>query len=165
MKGAITLYMSNLDVRSNLQGPTAPTMKSWHHIHLKETQNCQILTHLCWCNSVRVYLYDCGHRWKWKVLQHFIYIQYGCEKKLTVVYSLNHDMMASFPLNSDPHFISVTRVHIHIWLQITLKGDKHYWMREAISSGLQPQTYMMASFPLDKDPELPKSDPFVGVTV
>ena len=107
--------MSNLDVRSNLQWSTATTIKSWHRFHSTETQNCQILTHLCGCNSVRVrvYLYDCGHHWKWKVLHHFIYVQYGCEKNLTVVCSLNHDMMASLPLNSDPHFISVTRVHLY----------------------------------------------------
>jgi hypothetical protein len=29
-------------------------------------------------------------------------IQYGCEKQSKVVYSLNHDITASFTLNSDP---------------------------------------------------------------
>jgi hypothetical protein len=31
-----------------------------------------------------------------------IYVQYGCEKKSKVVYSLNHDITASFILDSDP---------------------------------------------------------------
>jgi hypothetical protein len=34
------------------------------------------------------------------VLKHFIYAQDGCEKQSIVVYSLNHDIMASFPLDS-----------------------------------------------------------------
>jgi hypothetical protein len=31
-----------------------------------------------------------------------IYVQYGCEKQSKVVYSLNHDITASFILDSDP---------------------------------------------------------------
>jgi hypothetical protein len=34
----------------------------------------------------------------------FIYINYGCRKQSKVVYSLNHDIMASFPLNSHQEF-------------------------------------------------------------
>jgi len=37
-----------------------------------------------------------------KGLKHFIYVQYGCEKQSKVIYSLNHDIMASFTLDSDP---------------------------------------------------------------
>ncbi len=31
-----------------------------------------------------------------------MYIQYECEKQSEVVYSFNHDITASFTLNSDP---------------------------------------------------------------
>ncbi len=33
----------------------------------------------------------------WKMLKHFIYVQYGCGKQFAVVYSLNHNIMVSFP--------------------------------------------------------------------
>jgi hypothetical protein len=33
-----------------------------------------------------------------------IYVQYGCDNQSKVVYSLNHDITASFTLNSDPEF-------------------------------------------------------------
>jgi hypothetical protein len=33
------------------------------------------------------------------VLKHFMYVQYGCGKQSAVVYSLNHNIMASFPPN------------------------------------------------------------------
>ncbi len=62
------------------------------------TQNCQNLTQLHQCYSVRVHLY--AYIPYWKVLKHFIHVQYGCEKQSMVVYSLNHDIMASFPLIS-----------------------------------------------------------------
>ena len=84
-----TLYMSNMDVRSNQMWSTASTMTSWHQFHLTVT-----------CKSVRKHLKDHGHHWK--VLKHFIYVKYGCEKQSKVVYSLNHDITASFTLDSDP---------------------------------------------------------------
>jgi hypothetical protein len=37
-----------------------------------------------------------------KGAKHFTYVQYGCEMESKVVYILNHDIMASFALNSDP---------------------------------------------------------------
>jgi len=36
------------------------------------------------------------------VKKHFIYVHYGCGKQSEVDYSLNHDIMASFPLDSHP---------------------------------------------------------------
>jgi hypothetical protein len=37
-----------------------------------------------------------------KVEKHFIYVHYGCGKQSKVDYSLNHDIMASFPPHSHP---------------------------------------------------------------
>jgi hypothetical protein len=92
--------MSNMDVGSNLQWSTALTITSWHHFHLTVTKNCQNLTQLWQCNGVRVHLYAyIPHR---KVKQHFIYVQCGCGEQSKVDYKLNHDIMASFPLNSHP---------------------------------------------------------------
>jgi hypothetical protein len=34
------------------------------------------------------------------MLKHFIYIHYGCGKQSAVVYSLNHNIMASFQPDS-----------------------------------------------------------------
>jgi hypothetical protein len=54
----ITLFMSNMDVRSNLQwSNTASTITSWHHFHSTVTKNYQNLTKLWQCNGVRVHLY------------------------------------------------------------------------------------------------------------
>ncbi len=52
------------------------------------------------CNRVMVHLYAHGHHKK--VLTHLIHIQYRCEKQSKVVISLNHDITASFTLDSDP---------------------------------------------------------------
>ena len=37
-----------------------------------------------------------------KSVEHLIYVQYGCKKQSKMVYSLNHDITASFILYSDP---------------------------------------------------------------
>ena len=42
------------------------------------------------------------HKHNWKVLKHFIFVKYGCEKQSKMVYSLNHDIAASFILDIDP---------------------------------------------------------------
>jgi len=39
------------------------------------------------------------------VKKHFIYDHYGCGKQSEVDYSLNHDIMASFPLDSHPELL------------------------------------------------------------
>jgi hypothetical protein len=93
-----TVYMYTIDVGSNHMWSTASTMTSWHHFHLTVTQNCQNMTQLWQCYGVRVNLY--AYISHGKVLKHFIYVHYGCMKQSKVDYSLNHDIMASFPLNS-----------------------------------------------------------------
>ena len=95
-----TISRSNMDVGSNVQWSTASTMISWHHFHYTVTKNCSKPTKPLQCNGVRVHLYTYVPHWK--VLKHFIYGQHGCEKQSAVVYSLNHDIMASFPLNNHP---------------------------------------------------------------
>ncbi len=97
------LYMSNMDVGSNLQWSTASTITLLHHFHPTVTQNCQNLTQLRHCNGVRVHLYAYVNHWK--VKKHFIYVHYGCGKQSKVDYSLNQDIMASFPLDSHPELL------------------------------------------------------------
>jgi hypothetical protein len=48
--------------------------------------------------SVRVHPY--AHPQHMKVLNHFLYIQYGCGMKSGMVYSLNHDTITSFGLQT-----------------------------------------------------------------
>jgi hypothetical protein len=98
-----TLYMSNMDMGSNLQWSTASTITSWLHFHLTVAKNCQNLTQLRKCNGARVHSYTYVPHWK--VKKHFIYVHYGCGKQSKVDYSLNHDIMASFPLDSHPELL------------------------------------------------------------
>jgi hypothetical protein len=56
--------------------------------------------HLHMYNSVRVHSYV--HPQHMKVLNHFIYIQYGCGVQSVVVYSLNHDTIPSSGLHLTP---------------------------------------------------------------
>ncbi len=97
------IYMLNIDVGSNLQWSTASTITPWHHFHPTVTQNCQNLTQLRQCNGVRVHSYAYVNHWKVKI--NFIYVHYGCGKQSKVDYSLNHDIMASFPHNSHPKLL------------------------------------------------------------
>ncbi len=94
-KGKNTLHMSNVFVESSQRWTTGSTMASWHHFHLIVTENCWKLTRPQQCNSVRVHLYACMPHWKG--LKHLIHIQFACEKQSKVVYTLNHDIMASYP--------------------------------------------------------------------
>jgi hypothetical protein len=98
-----TFYMSNMDMRSNQRWSTVSNITLWHHFHLTVTQICQNLTQLRWCNGWRLHWY--AYVPHWKVLQHFIHVQYGCEKQSKVVYSLNHNIMASFLLDSHPELL------------------------------------------------------------
>ncbi len=92
-----------MDVGSNLQWSTASIITSWHHFHLTVAKNCQNLPQHWQCNGVRVHSYSyVPHK---KVEKHFIYVHYGCEKQSKVDYSLNHDIMASFPLDSHPELL------------------------------------------------------------
>jgi hypothetical protein len=43
------------------------------------------------------------------VLKNFIYAQYECWKQTEVVYSLNHDIMASFPLAVTPKIAKILK--------------------------------------------------------
>ncbi len=122
-----TLCMYNMDVGSNQRWSTPSTMTSWHHFYSTVTQNLQNLTQLQLCsNSVRVHSY--AYLPYWKVLKHFLDVHYGCGNQSQVVYSLNRDIMASFPLDSHPEL-----------------PTSHYicsmWIWEAIKGGNQPQQW------------------------
>ncbi len=93
-----TSYVFDMDVWSNQRWSTASTMTSWHHFYSTVTKSCQNLTQLWQHYGINLYAYV-PH---WNVLQHFIHVHYGCVKESKVVYSLNHDIMTSFPLDSHP---------------------------------------------------------------
>ncbi len=95
--------MSNMDVGSNLQWSTASTITSWHRFHQTVAKNCQNLTQLWQCNGERVHSYAYVHHKK--VEKHFMHVNYGCGKQSKVEYSLNHDIMASFLLDSHPELL------------------------------------------------------------
>jgi hypothetical protein len=89
-------------------------MTSQHQIHPTVAQSCQHLTQLeLHSNSIRVHLN--AYLPHGKVLNHFIYVKYGCGEQSAMIYSLNHNIMASFALDSNqelpkilPSFGSVT---------------------------------------------------------
>ena len=58
--------------------------------------------HLHMYDHVRVHPY--AHPQHMKVLNHFIYIQYGCGMQSGMVYSLNHDTITSYGLHLTPIF-------------------------------------------------------------
>ncbi len=133
------------------------------------TQNSQRLTQLQQCHSVRVHSYPYVPHWK--VKQHFIYVQYGCVKQSKVVYSLNHDIMASFLLNShqelpksDPALAVLPCKGALICLRTSLKGAKkiiyvHYGCGKLSKVVYSLNHDIMTSLPLDSHQEMPKSDP------
>ncbi len=150
-------------------------MKSWHHFHLTVTQNCQNLTQLQRCYSVRVHSYDCIPYWK--VKKHFIYVQSLGGKQLNVVISLIHDIMASLPPNSHPELpksdpspvycINSVRVHLSAYVPYW-KVPNHFIYVQCGCGEQSTVDYslnhdIMASFPLDSHPEWPKSDPALAV--
>ncbi len=95
--------MSEMDVGSNLQWSTASTITSWYHFHLTVAKNFQNLTQLWQCNGVRVH--SCAYVPHKKAEKHFIHVHYGCRKQSKVECSLNHDIMASFPLDIHPELL------------------------------------------------------------
>jgi hypothetical protein len=109
------------------------------------------------------------------VLKHFLDVHYRYEKQTKVVISLNHDIMASFPLDSHPELPKSDPASAVLWckgelicLRTSLKGKKNF-MYVQNGGGKQSKVvislnhYIMASFPLDCHPELPKSDPASAV--
>ncbi len=160
--------MSNLDVRSNQRWSTHSTMTSWHHIHPTVTQSGKNLTQLqLHINSVRVHLY--GYLPHGKVLNHFIYVHYGCGKQSAMVYSLNHIIMASFPLDRNQE-LPMTRlwqcnnVRVHLYAYIPhWKGKKHFRFAQCGCGKQSKVNYrlnhdIMTSFPFDSHPELLKTN-------
>jgi len=88
------------------------------------------------------------------VLKHFLDVHYGYEKQSKVVISLNHDIMASFPLDSHPELPKSDPASAVLWCKgaliclrtsLSLKGEASplniwpKWRWEAITGGNQPQ--------------------------
>jgi hypothetical protein len=85
------------------------------------------------------------------VLKHFLDVHYGFEKQSKVVISLNHDIMASFPIDSHPELPKSDPASAVLWckgalicLRTSLKGKEtlYIWPKcrcEAIKGGNQPQ--------------------------
>ncbi len=124
-----------MDLGSNQRWSTASMMTSWHHFHPIVTLNCQnLVTQLQQCNSVRVHL--SAYVPYWKVLKHFIFIHYECGKESKGVYSLNNDIMASFPLDTHPELLKSDLVSAVEWckgalvcLHTSLKGAKTLYLK------------------------------------
>ncbi len=152
-----------MGVGINHRWTTASTMTSWYHFHSTVTQNFQNLTQLQRCDSVRVHLY--AYLPHWKVLKHFLGVHYGYENQSKVVISLDHDIMASFPLDSHPELPKSDPASAVLWckgalicLHTSLKGKKTGGGKQS-KVVISLNHYIMVSFPLDCHPELPKSDP------
>jgi hypothetical protein len=139
----ITLYMSNMDVRNILQWCTASTITSWHHFRSTVTKNYQNLTQLWQCNGVRVHL--CAYVPDWKVKKHVMYIQCGCGKQSKVNYRLNHDIMASFPLDCHPELLKpavslLFNLDAAQWERIMLFSDEQKLLFEGGKKGFAKNT-------------------------
>ena len=76
---------------------TASTMTPQHIWALPYPNFPKFGPHLHMYNWVTVHPY--AHPQHVKVLNHFLYIQYGCEMQSVMVYSLNHDTIMSFGLH------------------------------------------------------------------
>jgi hypothetical protein len=103
LKSAKTLHMCPVWMWEAVKGGLQP--QQWHNKVIYTGQRPGI--EKIWPirigetnNLVRMHFYV--HRQHLEVLKHFTCIQYGCEKQSKVVYSLNHDITASFTLDSDP---------------------------------------------------------------
>ncbi len=168
--GKNTLYMSSLDVRSNQRWSTHSTMTSWHHIYPTVTQSCQNLTQLqLHSNSVRMHLY--AYLPHWKVLKPFIYVHYGCGEQSAMVYSLNHDIIASFPLDSNQEYQKLISqlwqcndVRVHLYACVPhWKGNKHCIYVQCGCGKQSKVNYrlnhdIIVSFLIDSHPELLKTN-------
>ncbi len=75
--------------------------------------------HLHMYNSVRVRPY--AHPQHMKVLNHFLYIQYGCGMQSGMVYSLNHDTITSY----GPHLTPIFQNLPPTCTGITVSGCTH----------------------------------------
>ncbi len=72
----------------------------------------------------RVGVYPYAHPQHMKVLNHFVYIQYGCEMQSGMVYSLNHDTITSFGLHLDPNFPKFGP-HLHRYNRVRVHSYAH----------------------------------------
>ncbi len=92
-----------MDMGSNLQWSTASTITSWHHFHPTITKDCQKsdpVSAVERCKGALICLHT-----SLKGEKHFTNVHYGCGKQSKVDYSLNHDIMVSFPLDSHPELL------------------------------------------------------------
>ncbi len=121
------------------------------HFHLTVTKNCQNLTQLCQCNSVRVHLY--AHVPHWEVLKHFYIcplwmwesIKGGLQPqpwRHGIISTWHHPEL---PKSDQASAVSRCKGAI-ICLCTSLKGKITLticptWMCEAIKGGLQPQPW------------------------
>jgi hypothetical protein len=127
--------MSSMNVGSKLRWSIDSTMTSWYHFHSTVTQNCQNLTQLQWCNSVRVHLY--AYIPHWKVLKQFIYVHHGCGKQSKLVNSLgsastgwvpSEDRSFTSSVSSTQKMLTLAAPLVMKWyffFNQTLKGS--YW--------------------------------------
>ena len=162
---------------SNQRWWSASTMTSWHHFHLTVTQNCQNLTQHQQCYGVRVHSYAYVPHCHWKVKHlHSIYDQNGGGKQSKVVNSLNHYIMASFPLDCHQNCQNLTQlqlcsisVRVYSYAYIPQWKVLKHFIYVQYGYGKQSTVVysfnhnIMAAFPPNSHQELPKSDPASAV--
>ncbi len=164
-----------MDVGSNQRWSRASAMTSWHHLHSTVTKNCQNLTQLCQCNSVRVHLY--AYVPHWKVLKHSYIcplwmweaIEGGLEPPPWhhgIISTQHHpELPKSDPASAVSHCKGAL-----ICLRTSLKGKTLHicpiWMCEAIKGGLEPQPCQHGIISTQQSPRIAKIWPsFSGVTL
>ncbi len=120
-------------------------------------------------NSVRVH--PDAHPKHMKVLNHFLYIQYGCGIQSVVVYSLNHDTTTLFGLQLNsifqkfgPHLHRNNSVMVHPYPSTAYEGAQSLYthpvrMWYAVSGGLQPQPWHHTVIWASPYPNFPKFGP------
>ncbi len=142
--------MYNMDVGSNQRWSVPSTMTSWHHFHSTVTQNCQNLTQLQLCsNGVRVHFY--AYLPHWKVLKYFLDVHYVCGNQSQVIYSPNRNIMYHF------HSTVTLQSYRNPFLYVQCGWRKQSKVVISLNNDI------MASFPFDSHPKLPKSDPASAV--
>ncbi len=151
---------------------TASTMTSWHHFHSTVIKNCQNLTQLCRCISVRVHLY--AYLPHWKVLEHFyicpIWMREAIKGGLQpqpwhhgIIPTWHHPELPK----SDPASAVSRCKGALICLRTSLKSKitLHIcpkWMCEAIKGGLQPQPCHHGIISTRQSPRIANIWPSIG---
>ncbi len=140
------------------------------------TQMSKIWGQLGLYNGIMVLPYVCETAWQ--QLKHVVYVCYGCGNQSSVDISLNHDVMASFPLSKNPKVQNMGPT----WLVLWYKGapicpwdsktipQTHVicliWIWETLWGGCQPQPSCNGIIFTPQVTQIPKyGATFAGITI